>query len=216
MENTYKTNRYNMYLFQVSALLCSSRLSMLTSNYQLQVTGITNTDSLANFAFGIINGEAREHFDWLVRQLESVREEINAEIPHVVITDKDDVPRDALRAAMPSVQQQLCIYHIVANVRAKIRSRFRQPGDPLGLDTDDLIVPDDDDDPDRLQCPADSRERGQVQRRSHDDLPPLIRTNTALRICSLCSSAVYTYQMRIASSRLGEVFNANMAWIRDT
>ncbi|KAG6026461.1 hypothetical protein E4U19_002586 [Claviceps sp. Clav32 group G5] len=55
--------------------------------YLFQVTVITNQESLANFAFGLINTETLEGFQWLCEQLNSVRIEVQAPAPKVVITD---------------------------------------------------------------------------------------------------------------------------------
>ena len=43
IDNTYKTNRFNLYLFQV--------------------TDITDQHSVANFAFGLIDTEKQEGFE---------------------------------------------------------------------------------------------------------------------------------------------------------
>ena len=105
LDNTYKTNRFKLYLFQV--------------------TGVTDQKSLANFAFGLINGEKEEHFQWLCDRLDELRVEVGADRPQVVITDKEKALRAALMNAFPDAQQQLCVYHILANVRAKINARWR-------------------------------------------------------------------------------------------
>ena len=59
----------------------------------------------------------------------SLRADIGANLPDVVITDKEEALRTALRKTFPHVQQQLCVYHIVANVRAKINARWKDPSD---------------------------------------------------------------------------------------
>ena len=45
MDNTYKTNRFKMYLFQI--------------------TGVTDQNSVVNFGFGLINTEKEEGYRWL-------------------------------------------------------------------------------------------------------------------------------------------------------
>lgn len=45
--------------------------------------------------------------------------------PTVVITVKKTALKNALRATFPGAQQQLCVYHINAHVRAGIRSRWK-------------------------------------------------------------------------------------------
>ncbi|EAQ84339.1 hypothetical protein CHGG_08353 [Chaetomium globosum CBS 148.51] len=84
LDNTYKTNRFHMYLFEV--------------------IGITDQKSVANFAFGLINTEKEDGFLWLY---------------------KETALKNALTATFPGAQQQLCVYHINAKVRARIRSRWK-------------------------------------------------------------------------------------------
>jgi hypothetical protein len=117
LDNTYKTNRFKMYLFQV--------------------TGVTDQRSLANFAFGLINTEKEEGFQWMCSQLDRIRREIVVPTPAVVITDKEAALRNALAATFPLAQQQLCIYHINANVRSKIISRWKDPDE----DDEDSSIP---------------------------------------------------------------------------
>lgn len=73
MDNTYKTNRFGLHLFQA--------------------TGVTDQKSLANFAFGLINGEKEHHFQWLCDRLDELRIEIGADPPEVIITDKEQALR---------------------------------------------------------------------------------------------------------------------------
>ncbi|OAQ58186.2 transposase [Pochonia chlamydosporia 170] len=105
LDNTYKTNRFGLHLFQA--------------------TGVTDQKSLANFAFGLINGEKEHHFQWLCDRLDELRIDIGADTPEVIITDKEQALRTALSNTFPGAQQQLCVYHILANVRAKINARWK-------------------------------------------------------------------------------------------
>ncbi|KAJ3454821.1 hypothetical protein MRS44_013421 [Fusarium solani] len=107
MDNTYKTNRFNMYLFQVS--------------------GITDQKSVANFGFGLVNNEREEGFLWLCEKLNQVRISLGILPPSVVITDKEAALKTALAITFPDAQQQLCIYHMNAKVRGKISSRWHNP-----------------------------------------------------------------------------------------
>lgn len=54
----------------------------------------------------------------------------------MVITDKEKALKNTLNLVFPSAQQQLCIRHINANVRGKIRSRWNTD-DPDDLEDDD-------------------------------------------------------------------------------
>ena len=123
LDNTYKTNRFKLYLFQV--------------------TGVTDQKSLANFAFGLINTEKEEGFQWLCESLDAIRAKIGAPEPSVVITDKEAALKNALLSVFPSSQQQLCIYHINSNIRARIWSRWKDPANPDGVENpanDDMTI----------------------------------------------------------------------------
>lgn len=100
VDNTYKTNTFKICLFQI--------------------TGITDQKSVANFAFGLINTEKEEGYQWLCEQMDSLCREISAPSPAVVIADKESALRNALNRIFPSTQQQLWVYHINANIRSKI------------------------------------------------------------------------------------------------
>ncbi|KID81917.1 hypothetical protein MGU_10765 [Metarhizium guizhouense ARSEF 977] len=122
LDNTYKTNRFGFHPFQA--------------------TSVTDQKSLANFAFGLINSEKEHHFQWLCDRLDELRINIGADMPEVIITDKEQALRAALTNTFPGAQQQLCAYHILANVRAKINTRWK---DTEGDDHDDITVESDND-----------------------------------------------------------------------
>lgn len=127
IDNTYKTNRFKMYLFQV--------------------TGVTDQKSVANFGFGLINNEKEEGFLWLCTQLEAIRMKLNIAAPAVMITDKETALRNAICIVFPYTQLQLCVYHINANVKARIVSKWK---DPEAHDDDGNYDSSDDDDADKL------------------------------------------------------------------
>ena len=110
LDNTYKTNRFKMYLFQV--------------------TGLTDQMKVMNFAFGLINSELEKAYDWLCAALDSFREQIGVAAPRVIVTDKETGLKNALSNAFPEAQQQLCVYHINANIRGRIFSKWKGPDDP--------------------------------------------------------------------------------------
>lgn len=76
IDNTYKTNRSKMYLFQV--------------------TGVTDQKSVANFGFGLINTEKESGFLWLCKQLEEMRTSLGVSSPEVIITDKEQALKNAI------------------------------------------------------------------------------------------------------------------------
>ena len=106
LNNTYKTNRFKICLFQV--------------------TGITDQRSVANFAFGLIGNKRQEGYDWLCNQLDSFRQQLEIPMPDVVVTDKESALKNALERVFPDTQQQLCLYHINANIHAKIHTRWKK------------------------------------------------------------------------------------------
>lgn len=108
LDNTYKTNRFKMYLFQA--------------------TGVTDQRSVANFAFGLINTEKEEGFHWLSERLNELRQQVGAPEPTVIITDKEKALKNALLRVFPSSQQQLCVWHVNAKIRARIKSRWKELG----------------------------------------------------------------------------------------
>ncbi|OWT42250.1 MULE transposase domain-containing protein [Pochonia chlamydosporia 170] len=55
----------------------------------------------------------------------------------VISPDKEQALRTALMSTFPGAQQQLCVYHILANVRAKINARWKGTE---GDDDDDISV----------------------------------------------------------------------------
>lgn len=59
-----------------------------------------------------------------VSDASKIRERIGAPKPHVVITEQDEQQRDALFAVWPGIQQQLCRYHIVANVALQSKRKL--------------------------------------------------------------------------------------------
>jgi hypothetical protein len=119
-DNTYKTNRFKMPLFNI--------------------TGLTNINSIFNAGFGLIYTERREGFTWLVEQVEAIRMEIGAALPKVGITDYDSNLKDALNETFPNMQQQICIFHINKNVLLKVKRKWKVP--PGVVDVDDEDGPD--------------------------------------------------------------------------
>ena len=83
LDNTYKTNRFKMYLFQV--------------------TGLTDQMKVMNFAFRLINSELEEAYDWLCAALDSFREQIGVAAPRGIVTDKETGLKNALLNAFPEV-----------------------------------------------------------------------------------------------------------------
>ena len=90
LNNTYKTNRFKIYLFQI--------------------TGITNIITVINFGFGLINSKKEPAYLWLLQQLNALRVQIGGiSEPQVIVTDKETALKNALSQVFPRAQQQLCV-----------------------------------------------------------------------------------------------------------
>ena len=109
LDNTYMTNRFNLYLFQV--------------------TGVTDQQPVANFAFGLINTEKEESFQWLCNHVDDFRKALGIPLPSVILTDKEMALKNARSHTFPLAQQQLCVYQINANIHTKVFSRWKNSAD---------------------------------------------------------------------------------------
>ncbi|RKK76949.1 hypothetical protein BFJ71_g16843 [Fusarium oxysporum] len=103
-DNTYNTNRFKLPLFQA--------------------TGQTCLGSVFNAAFGLIDNERREGFQFLSESIRQLAEQHSIRRPDVIITDFDEQMKAALNDQFPDVQQQLCIYHINSNVLLKSKQKW--------------------------------------------------------------------------------------------
>ncbi|KJZ69598.1 hypothetical protein HIM_11012 [Hirsutella minnesotensis 3608] len=103
-DNTYNTNRFKLPLFQA--------------------TGQTALTSVYNAAFGLIDNERIEGFQFLVESIRQLAEQHSIRQPDVIITDVDSQMKAALNSQFPTVQQQLCIHHINSNVLLKSKQKW--------------------------------------------------------------------------------------------
>ncbi|KAF6518277.1 hypothetical protein HZS61_002355 [Fusarium oxysporum f. sp. conglutinans] len=103
-DNTYNTNRFKLPLFQA--------------------TGQTCLGTVFNAAFGLIDNERREGFQFLAESIRQLIDQHSIRQPDVIITDFDDSMKAALNDQFPDVQQQLCIYHINSNVLLKSKQKW--------------------------------------------------------------------------------------------
>ncbi|KAH7462854.1 hypothetical protein FOMA001_g18404 [Fusarium oxysporum f. sp. matthiolae] len=103
-DNTYNTNRFKLPLFQA--------------------TGQTCLGSVYNAAFGLIDNERREGFQFLSGSIRQLAEQHSIRQPDVIVTDFDDQMKAALNDQFPDVQQQLCIHHINSNVLLKSKQKW--------------------------------------------------------------------------------------------
>jgi hypothetical protein len=103
-DNTYNTNRFKLPLFQV--------------------TGQTCLGTVFNAAFGIIDNERLEGFQFLANGVRKLLDRYSIRAPDVVITDFDKQMKQALEFEFPEAQQQLCIHHINSNVMLQSKRRW--------------------------------------------------------------------------------------------
>jgi transposase-like protein len=80
--------------------------------------------SFFSCAFGLINNERQEGFDWLMDQINARQIEIGANTPQVTITDYDQAMRNAVARVYPEAQPQICIFHINKNVTLHIKRKW--------------------------------------------------------------------------------------------
>lgn len=155
LDNTYKTNRFNMPLFQV--------------------TGVTNVATTFNARFGLVDNECEDGFMWLAHQLLTCQIHHGIQRPGVVITDFERALKNALKCQFPETHQQICVFHVNKNVVLNIKRKWKKPSgqstapntedeavaDPLLLDQEDqrqlyqLNQPlTEDEDPDTIRLPC--------------------------------------------------------------
>ncbi|KAL7754553.1 hypothetical protein ACKLNR_014603 [Fusarium oxysporum f. sp. zingiberi] len=87
-------------------------------------TGQTCLGSVFNAAFGLIDNERREGFQFLSESIRQLAEQHSIRRPDVIITDFDEQMKAALNDQFPDVQQQLCIHHINSNVLLKSKQKW--------------------------------------------------------------------------------------------
>lgn len=120
-DNTYNTNRFKLPLFQA--------------------TGQTCLGSVYNAAWGVIDNERREGFQFLADSMRQLLEQHSIREPEIIITDFDNSMKAALNDQFPNVQQQLCIQHILSNVMLKSKQKWvkvrKGSSSPSGSDSED-------------------------------------------------------------------------------
>jgi hypothetical protein len=103
-DNTYNTNRFKLPLFQA--------------------TGQTCLGTVFNAAFGLIDNERLEGFQFLADGIRQLAVQHGIRLPHTILTDFDDQMKKALDEQFPESQQQICIHHIICNVLLKAKQKW--------------------------------------------------------------------------------------------
>jgi hypothetical protein len=114
IDATYSTNCYKMAL----------------------VTAVTVTSERTSMpiCYGLLNNEQGASFEWFLKQLSRFQRAGIISSPEVIITDKDDQLRNAIRQIFPHVQLQLCVFHINSNVVLSIKKWWKKANDSLDSD----------------------------------------------------------------------------------
>jgi hypothetical protein len=124
-DNTYNTNRFKLPLFQA--------------------TGQTCLGTVFNAAFGLIDNERREGFQFLAESIHELITKHSIRQPDVIITDFDKAMKSALNDQFPNTQQQLCIHHILSNVLLKSKNKWtgerEESTSPSASDSGDVSLP---------------------------------------------------------------------------
>ena len=103
-DNTYKTNKKLLALFQV--------------------VGINHSNKTFSCGFGLINNERQEGFDWLMDQVDYFRRIAGAEPPTVTISDYDTAMKAAIARVFPNAIPLICIFHVNKNVVLHIKRKW--------------------------------------------------------------------------------------------
>ncbi|GAU32028.1 hypothetical protein TSUD_147240 [Trifolium subterraneum] len=100
MDLTYKTNKYNMPLFEI--------------------VGFTSTERTYNVGFAWLTNEKEDNFIWALDQLRSlVRNE--GSLPKVILTDRDTALMNVVAQVFPTSAALVCRFHVEKNVSTKIK-----------------------------------------------------------------------------------------------
>ena len=104
IENTYKTNQFNMPL--------------------VQVIGVTGVNMAFNVSWALLKEECEESQRWYLdqpRRLTMVRQ---IRIPFVIICDCDNAFRATRREVFPEAATQLCLWHVMKNVAYRVKLKW--------------------------------------------------------------------------------------------
>ncbi|KJZ68551.1 hypothetical protein HIM_12058 [Hirsutella minnesotensis 3608] len=119
IDATYSTNCYKMPLITV-VTVSSEKTSM-------------------PICYGLLNNEQIATFEWFLQQVSRFQRAGNITPPKVIITDKDDQLRAAIRKIFPDAQLQLCVFHINSNAILSIKKWWKKAKElEMEDDGDDL------------------------------------------------------------------------------
>lgn len=102
MDATYKTNRYNMPLFEVAGMTCSNKTFFLCACF--------------------MSKEIEESYIWALKQMK--RYCFTRFSPSVLVTDREKALMNAISCEIPNAVNLLCRWHIQKNVLTQINKKF--------------------------------------------------------------------------------------------
>ena len=91
-----------------------------------EVVIITNLGTVAPICFALIDNERQEGFNWLVSQLDALRNQSGIPAPEVVITNHESALKNALTETLEA-RQQLYIFHQNKNAILNIKRKWIGP-----------------------------------------------------------------------------------------
>ena len=106
VDSTYKTNRFNMPLFNI-----------------IGVTAI-NTSFFVGFCF--LDAEDSESFEWVLEKLRELYNELGIRYPTTIISDCDSAFLQARELVFPQTNHLLCVWHVFKNVLAHCKAEFKK------------------------------------------------------------------------------------------
>lgn len=116
IDNTYKVNRFNLPL--------------------LQVTGVISLHTTFSAAFALAAKEDTPAFLWILGHLKEAARQALIPPLKVIITDFNAALKKALTDTFPLTQQQICKWHILKNIVLNIAKKWVR-----SLDNCDLLMP---------------------------------------------------------------------------
>jgi hypothetical protein len=106
VDSTYKTNRFNMPLFNI-----------------IGVTAI-NTSFFIGFCF--LDAEDAESFEWVLERLRELYSELGIRYPTTIISDCDPALLQARELVFPGTNHLLCVWHVFKNILAHCKAEFKK------------------------------------------------------------------------------------------
>ena len=104
IDDTYKTNRFNLPL--------------------MQITGVTGMNTTFSMGWAVMKGESEECYRWSLSQVGHVAAAHGVSRPLVIISDYDSAFRAASRIIFPEVPTLICLWHVMKNVAFNIKKKW--------------------------------------------------------------------------------------------